>query len=120
MKRLSVIDASGAPTKYDPLTDGLILLRYLFGVAGDGLTKSAIAAGADRTETVAIESYLAALRPGLDIDGNGKADALTDGLLIIRYMFGLRGSSLLTSVVAANATRKTALEIEAYLQGLMP
>ena len=30
----------------------------------------------------------------LDVDGNGQIDALTDGLMIIRYMFGLRGASL--------------------------
>ena len=29
----------------------------------------------------------------IDIDGDGKVDALTDGLLLLRYMFGLSGSS---------------------------
>jgi hypothetical protein len=27
--------------------------------------------------------------PSLDVDLNGTADALTDGLLIVRYLFGL-------------------------------
>src|SRR4029453_11520225 len=31
-----------------------------------------------------------------DIDGNGSYDALTDGLLMLRYMFGLRGAGLVT------------------------
>ena len=58
--------------------------------------------------------------PNADIDGNGAQDALTDGLLILRYSFGLTGDSLISGVVAADATRKTAEEIEAYLETLMP
>ena len=56
----------------------------------------------------------------LDIDGNGKVDALTDGLVILRYVFGLRGDVLIGGVVASDATRTSAEEIEAYLATLMP
>ena len=56
----------------------------------------------------------------LDVDGNDKVDALTDGLLILRYSFGLTGDSLIGGVVASDATRTTAEEIEAYLETLMP
>src|SRR5207244_9071342 len=31
----------------------------------------------------------ASVLPRIDIDGNGSYDALTDGLLIVRYLFGL-------------------------------
>ena len=58
--------------------------------------------------------------PNADIDGNGTQDALTDGLLILRYSFGLTGDSLISGVVAEDATRTTAEEIEAYLETLMP
>ena len=47
-------------------------------------------------------------------------DALTDGLLILRYVFGLRGSVLTAGVVAGDATRASAEEIEAHLETLMP
>jgi hypothetical protein len=35
-------------------------------------------------------------RPGssLDIDGNGTYDAMTDGILVLRYLFGVRGAAL--------------------------
>jgi hypothetical protein len=56
----------------------------------------------------------------LDIDGNNQVDALTDGLLILRYVFGLRGDVLIAGVVGGDATRTTAEEIEAYLETLMP
>ena len=59
------------------------------------------------------------LQSTLDIDGNGTADALTDGLLVIRYLFGLRGASLIAGVLGPLATR-TMAEIEAYIQSLLP
>jgi hypothetical protein len=56
----------------------------------------------------------------LDIDGNGQADALTDSLLITRYMFGFRGEILIDGAVGEGATRTTSAEIEAYLESLVP
>ena len=55
-----------------------------------------------------------------DIDGSGDIDALTDGLLTLRYLFGLQGDTLINGVVAGDATRTTAEEIEAHLETLMP
>ena len=54
----------------------------------------------------------------LDIDGNGVTDALTDGLMLIRYLFGLRGTALVANAIGANATRMTAADIETYLSSL--
>ena len=51
----------------------------------------------------------------LDIDGNGTVDALTDGLLFIRYAFGLRGSALIAGAVGSCASRSSAADIETYL-----
>ena len=53
----------------------------------------------------------------MDIDQNGQVDPLTDGLLLLRYMFGLRGAALIQGAVAAGAPRNTAALIEAYLAG---
>lgn len=38
-----------------------------------------------------------------DLDGNNKADALTDGMLLIRYTFGLRGASLTDGAIALDS-----------------
>lgn len=43
-----------------------------------------------------------------DIDGDGHYDALTDGLLMIRYMSGLRGAALTSGAVGHNPTRDVA------------
>ena len=105
---------------YDALTDGLLLLRGMFGLDGGALVTGTIAHDAAYTESVDIESRIATLGDLADIDGNGQIDALTDGLLTLRYLFGLQGDTLINGVVASDATRKTAEEIEAHLETLMP
>ncbi|MDC0172196.1 M12 family metallo-peptidase [Gammaproteobacteria bacterium] len=111
------IDGNG---QYDALTDGLLLLRGMFGLDGSALVTGTIASDAAYTESVDIESRIAILGDLADIDGNGTIDALTDGLLTLRYLFGLEGETLIAGVVASDATRVTALEIEAHLKTLMP
>ena len=106
--------------KYDALTDGLLLLRGMFGLDGSALVTGTIASDATYTESVDIESRIATLGELADIDGNGDIDALTDGLLTLRYLFGLQGDTLINGVVASDATRMTAEEIEAHLETLMP
>lgn len=51
----------------------------------------------------------------LDIDGDGTVNANTDGLLVVRYLLGLRDDSLVTGAVAACRKRNTTLLIEEYL-----
>jgi hypothetical protein len=56
----------------------------------------------------------------LDLDQNGSFDALTDGLIVLRYAFGLRGDDLINTAIASDATRTSASEIEAHIQSLLP
>jgi hypothetical protein len=55
-----------------------------------------------------------------DIDGSGDIDALTDGLLLLRYLFLLRDDDLINSAIKSDAPRQTATEIEAYIESYMP
>ena len=106
---------------YDALTDGLLLLRGMFGLDGSALVAGTIASDAVYTESVDIESRIETLGDLADIDGNGQIDALTDGLLILRYLFGLEGDTLTKGVIAADATRTTSADdIEAHLEALVP
>ena len=57
---------------------------------------------------------------GFDIDGDGESKALTDGLLLIRYLFGFTGDSLVSGAISEGAERETAEEVEAYLEQRMP
>lgn len=115
--RILDVDGNG---QYDALTDGLLTLRYLNGMTGAALTTGATAAGAPRTDPAMVAAYLLSVLPQLDIDDDGQADAMTDGLLILRYLFGLRGTALTAGAVAGSANRDTESAIETYIQGLTP
>jgi hypothetical protein len=97
------------------LTDGIILIRHLFGLSGESLVKDVIALNAERRSANDIIQYLTDADSELDIDGDGNADALTDGLLLLRYLFGIRGDGLITDAIAPDAQRKTAQQIEEYI-----
>ncbi len=105
---------------YDALTDGLLLLRGMFGLTGDALISGTVASNAVYTSSLDIESRIDNLGDLADIDGNGEIDALTDGLLTLRYLFGLEGDTLISGVVASDATRTSAEQIESHLKQLMP
>ncbi|MBP8297683.1 MAG: S8 family serine peptidase, partial [Burkholderiales bacterium] len=111
------IDGNGS---YDALTDGLLVIRHLFGLTGAALVEGAIGVGAARTTPAAILDYLSGLGPQLDIDGNDDPDALTDGLLALRYMFGLRGPALVAGAIGIGAARSSPEDVEAFLTGVMP
>ena len=111
------IDQNGV---VDALTDGLLYLRYAFGLTGDALTSSAEAESANRS-TQEIEDYLEYItneakegNPALfnifDFDGSGDIDALTDGLLLMRYAFGLTGGSLVSNALKEESPAVQALE----------
>ena len=55
-----------------------------------------------------------------DIDGSGEVDALTDGLLLLRYLFNLRDDALVAGAIASGAERSTSADVEAYIISLMP
>ena len=114
------VDLSITASKYDALTDGLMVLRYLVGLSGSSLTSGALGGTATRTDPVAVKAYLDGIRTALDIDDNGASEPLTDGLLILRYLFGLRGSALIADAVDPLGKRTTAEAIETYIQSLMP
>jgi len=113
------IDGDG---KAKPLTDGLLILRHLFGFTDNALISNAVEGSATRTSAADIQAYLqtGVDTKALDIDGDSTVKPLTDGLLVLRYLFGFKGDSLVNNAVGNNATRQTAEEIEAYLTSKMP
>ena len=113
------VDGNG---KANALTDGLLIMRYLFGMIVNSPTQAdAIAPDATRTSSAEIWAYLNDGREMLDIDGNEVEDALTDGLLIMRYMFGLdEGDSLIENAISIDAPRQTDIEVIPYIKQYMP
>jgi hypothetical protein len=45
---------------------------------------------------------------------------LTDGLVILRYLFNLRGDVLISDVIASDATVETSEQVEAKIEALLP
>ena len=106
--------------KAQPLTDGLLVIRHLFGFSGDSLTSGAVSGEANRDDSDAIADYLINADSQLDIDGDGESKPLTDGLLLIRYLFGFSGDSLVSGAIGSEATRDTAEAVEAYIEERLP
>ncbi len=97
------IDGNG---ELEPLTDGLLVLRHLFGFSGSSLTEGVIADGAERSDVIEVQSHLESYALYLDIDGDGRTDALTDGLLVLRQLFGFQGYNMTEGAIGTTAMRR--------------
>ena len=51
----------------------------------------------------------------LDADGSGTIDALTDGIVLLRALFGLTGTAVTNNALGAAATRRTWTSLRPYL-----
>lgn len=103
----------------DALTDGLMLLRYTFGLTGETLTKGVISPDSPYSSSQVEQEVIKALIIA-DIDKDGQVDALTDGLMLLRYLFGLTGDALVSGVISYGAERSSANDIEAYIIKFIP
>ena len=101
--------------KTDALTDGLLILRHMFGYSDEILVVGVVSSDANRTSPEVIQTYLISNEDKLDIDGSGSVDALTDGLLILRDLFGYSNSALVTGVISDSGTRTTSASIVDYI-----
>ena len=104
-----VLDLDGN-NSINALTDGLLLLRAMLGLTDTAVTIGAIGAGATRTTWAQSQPFvhLAAL----DIDGNGATVPASDGIMLLRAMFGLTGAAVTNGAVAGS---RTWAEIRTYL-----
>jgi hypothetical protein len=101
------------------LEDGMVVLRFLFGFDGSALTAGALGTQCGRCNPDSIASYLEWLGAALDVDDDGENEAVFDGLLISRYLFGFRGSALTSGYVDADCRRCSPNAVENYLESLI-
>lgn len=101
-------------------TDGALLTRFLRRVHGAALTASVLGANPTQTDATTLEDRLDAMAPLLDVDQNGVVDPDTDGVIIVRYMFGFRGSALTQNAIGLGARRIDPQLIAAALAQLIP
>ena len=115
---LTNLDIDGN-SRFDALSDGLILLRLMFGLTGQSLTNGVTAPDANFVYSGDLIQRFNSTDLLLDIDDDKSIDALTDGLLILRYLFGIRGENLSTNALSPSAERTAVSELEEYLQSLI-
>ena len=96
----------------DPASFGLITIEE---------KDSAVASAIESQVSACVEAPASCgIDLSIDVDGDGSVDPLTDGLLIIRYLLGFSGNSLIDGAVGTDATRKTSEEIEDYIKARLP
>jgi hypothetical protein len=98
----------------------LLIIRRLFGFEGSSLIAGALSPGAAITDPRDIADRIDGFAQALDVDQNGSTDALTDGLLIIRRLFGFEGSSLISGAISPNAQRTDSQQIADAIDELKP
>lgn len=97
-------------------TDGMLVNKFMNG--SDAYYATWIPNDALGPPGGSFGAYLAGMKPMLDIDGDGSVIPETDGILIVRYMLGMRGSALIENAIGSLASRTSATAIEAHLRTL--
>jgi hypothetical protein len=103
----------------DALTDGLIVLRYGFDLHGDNLVRGVMHPDSTLTATE-VEARIQSSLSMMDIDQNGGFDALTDGLILLRYLFDVSGENLVRDVVSPTGARISSDAITQHIERHMP
>lgn len=85
------------------LEDGLVILRFMFGFRGSQLIDGVDLSSGFRLDAQEIEAHMSLNQDLFDIDQNNQVNALTDGILILRYLFGFSGEALVESAVDTSA-----------------
>ncbi len=98
------VDESGAADS----RDGMMLARGLLGVSGDALT-AGLSAGDGDTAFSKIDAGKIDTSVDMDVDGDSNTDG-DDGILIARYMLGLRGAELVDGIGSLQESDASGIE----------
>lgn len=90
-----------------------------FSIAALALWCGCLSTGAIAQTVVPPKATSTVVPSLIDIDGNGIVDAEHDGLLMLRYMSGMRGESLIAGAIGQNASRTLATQVEDYIASLI-
>lgn len=91
------IDRNPDRPTVDALSDGLYIMRYMFGADSDSLYGGDFRPTATRTKLQAT-AHLRSIAHKLDVDGDGDVLYSSDGLLIVRRLLGFAGEALVSGL----------------------
>jgi hypothetical protein len=120
---LAKLDVDG-DDEFNPLGDGLLVLRYMFEFTADELDigGNLINPAGTRNTSGDVITYLDSVRSMgfLDVDGDNEVNPLGDGLLILRYMFEFTADELDVggNLINPAGTRNTPQLVIDYLDPL--
>jgi hypothetical protein len=106
-------DGNGAA---DAMIDGGFIIRAMRSVpaaVNEATLVNACARRAAPDRTAFVNNQIATLK--YDIDGNGRVDAATDGLIILRALLGFKGDALILNAIGAGASRTTWYSVREYM-----
>jgi Ca2+-binding RTX toxin-like protein len=107
------IDGNGV---VDPLSDGIVILRYLNGVTGNALIEGVVDPQGSRNEIASLMSHLREIESSfLDPDGDLQSLPTSDGVVILRRLAGFSSDALVAGSVNPEGIRRSPVFIEAYL-----
>ncbi len=107
-----ILDETAVPVA---LVDAVLIARYMDGVRGNALLAGV---STQTIDMITLESRLALAQQKLDIDADGQLEASKDGVLLARYLLGLRGAPLIDGTDLKNSVRNNEGDILKYLESL--
>ncbi|MEO7255797.1 MAG: transglutaminase domain-containing protein [Casimicrobium sp.] len=84
-----------------PSTDGLLITRYLLGLSGTALIEGAYNPAFGTLAEITSRLGVLSSNNWLDIDGNGQSLAASDGLLLLRALFGFTETTVTDDALGA-------------------
>ncbi|MGR3913717.1 MAG: fibronectin type III domain-containing protein [Gammaproteobacteria bacterium] len=97
--------------------DGVLIGRYLLGLRGDALLMPALTGVTVDAAQIAAKIDAGITGESLDVDDNGAVNA-ADGIMVARYLFGVRGAALLDG--QADSSGSAVAEVEGRINALIP
>ena len=96
--------------------DALLMMRWLLGFRGDALVSGVPPYPVGATASAFAASVTGRMTLGLvhDLDGDGKVQAATDGVLLTRLVRGMTGSAVTNGALGTGAQRATHELIRSY------
>lgn len=99
-------------------TDGIMILRNLFGMTPEKVVEGAVGPSCTRCTAQDIDSWLTTFNANYDVDGDGNSVWSTDGIMILRDLFGMTPEKVIEGAVGPDCTRCNATDIAQYIDGI--
>ena len=99
-----------------PAVEGMLMMRYLLGLRGAALIADIPWTTATPPTAAMVEARISRQLSELDIDGDTLTNGLTDGLMLVRMMFGYKGEQVTGGAINPLGTRNTWPAVQSHVR----